>query len=109
MPKEESRSKEILPGMSMNPRATCLAMVFLILLLLDACSKTAPGPRALSPQEALKSFQLSEDFRVELYASEPEVVDPVEMVFDENGKVYVAEMQDYPRSEERRVGKECRL
>ena len=36
------------------------------------------------------------DFHVELFASEPLVFDPVEMVFDENGKVYVCEMLDYP-------------
>ena len=41
-------------------------------------------------------MRLSEDFHVELFASEPEIVDPVEMVFDENGNVYVAEMIDYP-------------
>ena len=36
------------------------------------------------------------DFHVELFASEPLVFDPVEMVFDENGKIYVCEMLDYP-------------
>ncbi len=66
------------------------------LLALAACGKRRPTVRPLSPQEALRSFHLSEDFRVELFASEPEVVDPVEMAFDENGRVYVAEMLDYP-------------
>ncbi len=41
-------------------------------------------------------MQLSDDFHVELFASEPEVMSPVELVFDENGKIYVAEMMDYP-------------
>lgn len=68
----------------------------LCLLVLFACGKKTSSSRALSPTEALKSFHLSEDFRVELFASEPQVVDPVEMVFDENGKIYVAEMRDYP-------------
>lgn len=52
------------------------------------------GP--LSPEQALESFQIAEGFRLELYASEPHVVDPVEMVFDENGGVYVAELLDNP-------------
>jgi putative membrane-bound dehydrogenase-like protein len=39
---------------------------------------------------------MSEDFHAELFASEPEVMSPVEMAFDENGKIYVAEMLDYP-------------
>ena len=41
-------------------------------------------------------MQLSEDFHVELFAAEPEVMSPVEMVFDEDGRIYVAEMMDYP-------------
>lgn len=36
------------------------------------------------------------DFHVEPFASEPEVMSPVDMAFDEDGKVYVAEMLDYP-------------
>ena len=67
-----------------------------LLFILVACNKKGSEPPALSPQEALKSFHLSNDFRVELFASEPEVMDPVEMVFDENGRAYVAEMRDYP-------------
>ena len=46
--------------------------------------------------QRLKSFRLSDDFRIELFVSEPQVLSPVEMVFDENGKIYVAEMLDYP-------------
>lgn len=49
-----------------------------------------------TPQESLSSIQLSEDFQVELFATEPNVVDPVDMAWDENGKLYVAEMLDYP-------------
>ena len=50
----------------------------------------------LSPNEALQSFQLAEGFRLELAASEPEVTDPIAMAFDENGRLYVAEMRGYP-------------
>lgn len=66
----------------------------LCVLLFVSCARKKDGP--LSPQEALQSFRVSEDFRVELFAAEPDVVDPVEMVFDESGRVYVAEMRDYP-------------
>lgn len=47
-------------------------------------------------EEALEDFQLHEDFEIEIFASEPHVVDPVEMVFDEHGNAYVMEMSDYP-------------
>lgn len=63
------------------------------LLALCCCGHT-PGP--LSPEEALRSFRIAEGFRIELYASEPHVVDPVEMAFDEHGGAYVAELLDNP-------------
>jgi len=50
----------------------------------------------MTPVDSLKAMHLSEDFHVELFAAEPEVMSPVEMAFDENGKIYVAEMLDYP-------------
>lgn len=53
-------------------------------------------PDALSPEEALESFQLQDGFRVEVFAAEPHVLDPVSMVFDEQGNAYVVEMPDYP-------------
>ena len=64
--------------------------------LLCACSKKNPEERALSPQDSLKAIHMSDDFHVELFASEPKVMSPVEMVFDESGNIYVAEMMDYP-------------
>ena len=71
-----------------------LAALPAALSCLSACGSSASGP--LSPQDALKTFQIAEGFRLELYAAEPHVVDPVEMVFDENGGVYVAELLDNP-------------
>ena len=51
---------------------------------------------ALPPQEALSTLSLPPGFNVELVASEPQVVDPVDMVIDENGNFYVVEMHGYP-------------
>ena len=31
-----------------------------------------------------------------MFAAEPQVADPVELVFDERGRAFVAEMADYP-------------
>ena len=65
------------------------------LLLLPGCSRHQDAaPR--SPQESLQSMQIHPDFRVEIFASEPEVVDPVEMAFDARGRIFVAEMLDLP-------------
>ena len=64
------------------------------LCLSCACVKRAPGP--LTPEEALEAFRIASGFRIELFAAEPHVIDPVEMVFDEHGGVYVAELGDNP-------------
>jgi putative membrane-bound dehydrogenase-like protein len=50
----------------------------------------------LEPADALAEFQLDSELRIELVACEPEVVDPVAMRFDENGRLWVVEMRDYP-------------
>ncbi len=60
-----------------------------------AChAPTYPPP--LSAEEAIHRFILREGFKIELFAAEPYVRDPVEMVFDEYGDAYVVEMPDYP-------------
>src|SRR6266550_8047385 len=76
--------------------ASLKPVLLVTLLTLSACTKKPSGAPSLSPQDSLKSFILSEDFHVDLVAAEPQVFDPVEMAFDENGRIYVAEMLDYP-------------
>ncbi len=49
-------------------------------------------------EEILASFRVPDGFRVELVASEPDVVDPVAMAFDEGGRLYVVEMRGYPNA-----------
>ncbi|MBM3737694.1 MAG: c-type cytochrome [Acidobacteria bacterium] len=70
-----------------------LCFAFLALLLLATCSgnKSAGG---LSPEDGLRSIKLSEDFKAELFAHEPDVMDPVEVAFDEHGRAYAVEMPD---------------
>ena len=58
-----------------------------------SCGKRGPP---LSPEEALGTFQLPSGFRIELAVAEPEIADPVAMAFDPQGRLYVAEMPDYP-------------
>ena len=52
--------------------------------------------KALSPEEALASFQIETGSRIELVAAEPLVVSPVAMAFDERGRLYVVEGRGYP-------------
>ncbi len=48
--------------------------------------------------QAGRTFQIEHGFRLELFAAEPQVASPVDACFDENGRMYVAEMRDYPFS-----------
>src|SRR5262245_26336782 len=59
-----------------------------------AATQEPAGP--LTPKEALKTFTLAKGFRIDLVASEPDLLDPVAMAFDEDGRIFVAEMIDYP-------------
>ncbi|HZR21230.1 MAG TPA: PVC-type heme-binding CxxCH protein [Verrucomicrobiae bacterium] len=52
------------------------------------------GPQ--STAEALASFHLAPGFKIELVASEPQVIDPVAFDWGPDGKLWVVEMRDYP-------------
>lgn len=54
------------------------------------------GNEAYSPAEAQKLFQVPPGFEVRLFASEPEVVNPVAMTWDERGRLWVVELYEYP-------------
>ncbi len=54
-----------------------------------------PAAPVLSVEEAMKSFRLAPGFEMEIVASEPLVSDPVCMAFDEDGRIWVAEMIAY--------------
>lgn len=51
---------------------------------------------ALSPEEAQAKFTLPPGFEIRLFASEPEVVNPVAMTWDERGRLWVVELYEYP-------------
>ena len=44
----------------------------------------------------LSNFRIDPRLEIQLWASEPDIVDPVSLCFDENGVAYVAECRDYP-------------
>ncbi|MDA1315430.1 MAG: c-type cytochrome [Acidobacteria bacterium] len=73
-----------------------LVAIVLGLAVLGACAPRLPDSEPLEPAEALKTFEVLPGFRIELVAAEPLVMDPVEIAFDENGGLYVAELQDNP-------------
>src|SRR5664279_1859921 len=65
-------------------------------ILLCGCSEKHHYTEALSPEEEMKHFELDSEFKVELFASEPNVLSPVDIQWDDEGNIYVIEMGDYP-------------
>lgn len=62
----------------------------------DPALGPARPDRPLSPAEALATFALPAGYRIQLVAAEPMVMDPVAIAFDADGRLFVAEMADYP-------------
>jgi putative membrane-bound dehydrogenase-like protein len=58
-------------------------------------SNDLPRFPAIAPRDALKTFRVKKGFHIELVACEPDVVSPVALSFDENGRMFVVEMIDY--------------
>ncbi len=77
-----------------NPKIQLLSVLFLT--LLSGTGYAQRYPKGLSPEESVKTFQLREEFGIEKFVSEPDVLAPVDMVFDGLGNIYVVEMGDYP-------------
>lgn len=51
---------------------------------------------AMTPEESMRRMILPAGFRVELFAQEPDVVNPIAMAWDERGRLWVAESVEYP-------------
>ncbi len=60
---------------------------------------------AMTPQQSMASIEVAPGFRIELVASEPQVIDPVAISTDENGKMYVVEMRDYSEKDSDFLGR----
>jgi putative membrane-bound dehydrogenase-like protein len=54
-----------------------------------------PRVPPVGKSNVFKTFQIKNGFHLELAAAEPLVIDPIEISFDENGRMFVVEMRDY--------------
>ena len=68
-------------------------------------AKDLPRIPAIEPAQAIGTIQARKGLRVELAACEPRIASPVAISFDENGRLFVVEMPDYPDRREQRIGR----
>jgi putative membrane-bound dehydrogenase-like protein len=58
------------------------------------------GPQPpLNPEDGLRSMRIPKGHQVQLVASEPQIQDPINLAFGQDGSVWVVEMGDYPLGE----------
>lgn len=83
----------------------CAACMFLSgpvtgLKFAIAADREIPKPTAvkspLTPEESLKYLKITPGLKLEIAAAEPEVIDPIAIAFDEDSRLWVVEMTDYP-------------
>lgn len=87
-----------------------LSITVLFFVCLVSCNQqvpeAAPPPRPvkinpdpsstfLTPAQSMSTMQLPAGYHLELVACEPEIQEPVAIVWDGNGRLYVAEMRSY--------------
>ncbi|MEP6596539.1 MAG: PVC-type heme-binding CxxCH protein [Ginsengibacter sp.] len=77
-----------------------------LLIILGSSCKRKHYSDPLTPEKALASFQLNQDFNIEIFVAEPFVKDPIAMAFDDHGNAFVVEMPDYPFPVQAGKGKE---
>ena len=52
----------------------------------------------LSPEASLAQTYTEPGFRLELFAAEPDIINPIDMDWDERGRLWVVETLDYPNT-----------
>ncbi|HUH47782.1 MAG TPA: PVC-type heme-binding CxxCH protein, partial [Arenibacter sp.] len=94
-----------------------LLLIILITVSFSACSGekkplppltyTGENPRVqdpLSPEDSQRHIQLPEGFTAELFASEPDIINPIAFTWDERGRLWVVQSHDYPHGLANEVG-----
>ncbi|MCW5552827.1 MAG: c-type cytochrome [Verrucomicrobiae bacterium] len=79
-----------------------IAAMILMGLVLPASSQDDPfadfirKTEALAPEEAQKSFHLPPGFEIQLVAAEPDISKPMNLAFDERGRLWMTQSREYP-------------
>ena len=72
------------------PAVLCLAAPF------NVAADHEPESLLVEPEDSVALIHVPESFEVELVVAEPDVIDPVAFTWGADGRLWVAEMADYP-------------
>ena len=114
MVRSNSLTTAIADGGKRSQCLMCLVACLIGLVQLNRASLQAeekslaeqmPRIPSKSVKEAPSTFKLQHGFTLQIVASEPQTLDPIDAAFDEHGRMYVVEMNDYPFLPDQRVQK----
>ncbi len=101
----------------MKKTAIYVTSLLVVLILATACTQqkealpaltyTGEEPRVqdpLSPEDSRKHIQVPDGFEAVLFASEPNIINPIAFTWDEKGRLWVVQSQDYPHGLSNDVG-----
>ena len=63
--------------------------------LWDMAREEAHKEKFLNPKEAIDAMTLNDDFKVNVFASEPMITQPMAFCWDDRGRMWIAENRDY--------------
>ncbi|SDM61065.1 PVC-type heme-binding CxxCH protein [Kriegella aquimaris] len=94
-----------------------VSLALSVLVFISACTGEKEPPPALtytegtprvqlplSPEDSQKHIQLPEGFTAELFAAEPNIINPIAFTWDERGRLWVVQSKDYPHGLSNDVG-----
>ncbi len=79
----------------------CSGLAAGVLLTVFAFVSAQPNPNvastpALTPQDEVKKFHLPPGFEAQLVAAEPDIHKPLNIAFDDRGRLWVTDTVEYP-------------
>ena len=87
--------------MGIRPSALLVLSLFIATQCLAADDLPARFDHAPNkpypPEEARQKMTVPPGFHVDLVASEPDIVNPIAMTFDDRGRIWVTQSVEYPR------------
>ncbi|HTU91240.1 MAG TPA: hypothetical protein VMF69_14265, partial [Gemmataceae bacterium] len=79
----------------------CFSALLFSLLAVAAHSENKPEPNVAAtphrtPEEERKLFRLPPGFEIQLVAAEPDIHKPLNLAFDDRGRLWVTDTIEYP-------------